>query len=405
MNKYFWLLATLLSLGTSCSTSTKTSDILGDYRAEMPVVDGNKLPFLLTLLEENNQLVMQVSNAEDVIRFNEVQWVGDSIRIEMPPYDAVLMFKAEAGELKGKYLKEDANRKTPFYAKKGEQKRFTSSTEAQMNVDGTWKTQMRPSKPYPALGVFKQIGNEVTGTFRTNTGDYRFLEGIVTGDSLKLSTFDGAHPYLVLAKKVQDTIRGNLYYEGHSVTEFWMVQDPNYDLPDSKSLTHVSEGYKKMDFNFKDTQGNWLSFKDEMFKNKVVVVQIMGSWCPNCLDETEFFKEYLEAHKDQDLAFVGLSFEYAKTEEKAMNRVLRMKQKLEIPYPVLLAQFGSTNTELAREKLPMLDKIRSYPTSIVVDKSGTIVSIHTGFNGPATGEVYLKYKEEFDREIQELLSK
>ena len=129
----------------------------------------------------------------------------------------------------------------------------------------------------------------------------------------------------------------------------------------------------------------------------------MGTWCPNCLDETKFFLSYIKNNPSKDLAFVALSFEAARTEEKAMNRIQSMIDRFNIPYPVLLAQYGSVDTKRAQEKLPMLKEIRSYPTTIIIDKSGKVNSIHTGFNGPATGKAFEDFKKEFDNEIKSLV--
>ena len=80
-----------------------------------------------------------------------------------------------------------------------------------------------------------------------------------------------------------------------------------------------------------------------------------------------------------------------------------MIEKFDIPYPILLAQYGSTDKEKFLKKIPMLENIISYPTTIIIDKSGKVNSINTGFNGPATGQAYIDYKNEFKSEIQRLL--
>ena len=46
----------------------------------------------------------------------------------------------------------------------------------------------------------------------------------------------------------------------------------------------------------------------------------------------------------------------------------------------------------------------SYPTSIVIDKEGKVRRIHTGFDGPATGDKYIAYQNEFDHFIQRLIA-
>ncbi len=147
-----------------------------------------------------------------------------------------------------------------------------------------------------------------------------------------------------------------------------------------------------------------ISLSDDRFKEKAVLVQIMGTWCPNCLDETKFYKEYLTNNPNLDLEIIALTFEYAKTEEKAFKGIQRLKDRLGIDYPILLAQFGSTDKILANQKLPMLNHVLSYPTTIYIDKGGNIQKIHAGFNGPATGEKHEEFKKEFSETLEKLLA-
>lgn len=167
-------------------------------------------------------------------------------------------------------------------------------------------------------------------------------------------------------------------------------------------MTYLKEGYDTLVFTFPDTDGNMVSLTDERFKNKVVIVQIMGTWCPNCLDETKFYTDYYNNNKSKDLEFISLAFEYAPNKEKAFKAINRLKQKIEVPYPILLAQYGSSDKKEAQEKLPMLNHVLSYPTTVFIDKKGTVRKIHTGFNGPATGNEYIKFVAEFDGFVKQL---
>ena len=375
----------------------------GEYRAEIKTKDGSILPFKFVLFNESDKLIMKVENDKETLIYDDIVYVQDSIKILMPPYDAVIIVKSEGETLKGRYLKEESGKEASFYAKINDKPKFTSDKEADFSLDGKYKTVFRPENPYPGLGLFTQKDNKVSGTFRKNTGDTRYLSGITFGDSILLSTFDGAHPYLIKAVKKGDTIFGNLHYYSDSITEFWMIKDDDYELANSKSLTRLKDGFQSINFNFKDINGEFISLNDEQFKNKVVVVQILGTWCPNCLDETQFFLSYLNENPNDNLAFIGLSVEAAKTEERALKRISSMIEKFDIPYPILLAQYGSTDKEVFLEKIPMLENIISYPTTIIIDKSGKVNSIHTGFNGPATGQAYMDYKNEFESEIKGLL--
>jgi len=102
--------------------------------------------------------------------------------------------------------------------------------------------------------------------------------------------------------------------------------------------------------------------------------------------------------------FVGLAFEYAKTEEKAFQAIKRLQEDAGVNYPILLAQYGTSSKLKANEKLPMLNHVLSYPTTIFIDKEREVRKIHTGFNGPATGEKYHQFTQEFESFIEELLA-
>ena len=130
----------------------------------------------------------------------------------------------------------------------------------------------------------------------------------------------------------------------------------------------------------------------------------MGTWCPNCLDESNYYAQYYNNNKDKAIEFVALAFEYAKTEEVAFKNIKRLKDRVGINYPILLAQTGTTSKSKANEKLPMLNNVLSYPTSIFIDKNGKVRKIHTGFNGPATGEKFTEFKEEFTTFMDKLLA-
>lgn len=133
-------------------------------------------------------------------------------------------------------------------------------------------------------------------------------------------------------------------------------------------------------------------------------MQIMGAWCPNCLYESKYYTKFYDANKDKDFEIIALAFEYVKTPEKAFKSIARLKEKLNINYPILLAQYGTSNKAKAQEKLPMLNHVLSYSTSIFIDEIGKVLKIHTGFNESATGEKYLEFKANFENFIAELLS-
>ncbi len=81
----------------------------------------------------------------------------------------------------------------------------------------------------------------VKGTFRTKTGDYRYLDGVVDGDTLKLSTFDGTHVFMFKAQVTDSTFQGYFYSGNHSVEKFIAKRNDAFELPDANTLTFLKE--------------------------------------------------------------------------------------------------------------------------------------------------------------------
>nr|WP_299346610.1 TlpA disulfide reductase family protein [Allomuricauda sp.] len=390
-----------------CSCKEEKKELLtGDWWAKMMVSENEELPFTFKLSKmEDGSYQMEIHNAEEVVVVDEITVVQDSIILKMPVFEGYIAGTFSEDKITGSFIKESLNRVVPFSAVHGTKERFSIDNPSTYNVSGIWETyfEVDTDDEYPAKGIFIQEDNVVKGTFRTKTGDYRFLEGVMDGDSLKLSAFDGAHVFLFTAKVTDSTLSGKFYSGNHSLEMFKARRNEAFELPDANTLTFLRDGYESFDFSFPDETGKIVSLSDERFAEKPVLIQIMGTWCPNCLDETKFYVDYLKKNPDTDLAFVALAFEYAKTEESAWRGIQRLKDRIEVPYPILLAQYGTSNKQRANEKLPMLNHVLSYPTTIYIDRDKDVRKIHTGFNGPATGEKHENFKKEFNQTVEEML--
>ncbi len=408
MFKYFSCFIVLITISVtlfSCNLNAPDPLEQGIWRAELQLTDTEVLPFNFEVTAKSS---LKIFNAEEVIQVNEITYTNDSVRIQMPVFEGFIKAKHSQGKLKGHFFIESLDRTVPFSADLDNDQRFLVSEAAPTtDVSGSWETVFSPDSEedrYLGKGVFEQKGKEVTGTFLTTTGDYRYLEGVIDGDEMKLSAFDGSHAFLFTAKVTDSSMTGMFYSGSHWQEPFTAKRNADFELADANELTFLKEGYEQLEFTFPDTNGQPVSLTDKQFRDKVVVVQIMGSWCPNCLDESRYYSEYYNANSDKDLEFVALAFEYAKSPEAAFENINRLKENLAIGYPILLAQYGSSDKKEAQEKLPMLNHILSYPTSIIIDKKGKVRKIHTGFNGPATGEKFKEFKEDFTGFIEQLLA-
>jgi len=255
---------------------------------------------------------------------------------------------------------------------------------------------------YPAVGIFKTENNILKGTFLTKIGDYRYLDGYTKNDTLNLFTFDGTHLFKFKAYKENDTLLKGEFWSGNNWYETFVAKkNKNAKLPDANDITYLKEGFDSVDFSFPGLDGNPVTLHDEKYKHKVVIVQILGTWCPNCMDETKFYADWYRKNKSKGVEIIGLAYENKSDFKYAKDRVEIMKEKMNVDYDFVIA--GTSTTKSVSESMPMLDNVISFPTSIIIDKKGKVRRIHTGFSGPATGMYYEKFVDDFNNFIKELL--
>lgn len=349
---------------------------------------------------------LHIFNGQDTIGATVNSTASDSMRINLPVFANYLTFLREGeDQLVGTYHNPDAkDYHIPFRAHRGDTFRYKSHAAPCCEVSGRWAAQFnyQEDSPRPALAFFETQGPKITGTFMTETGDYRFLEGSRSGDTIRLSAFDGGFLVYFQALVQGDSLKQGLYYSGRSYMAPWRgFRDSSFTLRDPDKLTYLKEGYNGIDFSLPDLEGNNLSLDDPSLKGKAVVVQIMGSWCPNCIDETRYLKKVYQKYHDEGLEIVGLTFERGRTRAAGLKRAQKMKRDLAIPYPVLLA--GATRDDKAEEVLPMLNHVMSFPTTIFLNRDHEVVHIHTGFAGPGT-PVYEDFVREKNALIQRLIN-
>lgn len=369
---------------------------------------GGELPFGLELNQTGATYTAFVRNGAERLAFDNVTVKGDSVRLTLAIFEAEIRAKVDGNTMHGIWRRRRTGQNytsLPFSARHGLTYRFTPSAQTpKINVTGTWATTFRSGADSTvSVGIFDQKGNKLTGTFLTTTGDYRFLEGNVVGDSLLLSTFDGTHLYLFKARRKPDNTLEGGFWSGESGYESWTARfDPKAKLPDATTLTYLKPGYKTIAFTFPDVNGKPVSLTDARFKNKVVVVQILGSWCPNCMDETNFLSPWYKKNKNRGVEIVGLAYEKSADLTESAPMLKRMIARFKIDYPVVLA--GTSVKSEASKTLPMLNQVVGFPTMIVIDKKGTVRQIHTGFTGPGTGKYYDEFVEDFNRLIDKLVT-
>jgi len=394
----------LISLVILSCTSKKVELKTGAWRGLISM-QGQQMPFNFELVKEGEKYSVNLINGAEKILLDEVTINGDSISMNLHIFDAALVAKIEDGRLKGNYVKNYAkDASLPFEATFGESYRFAKDSTSETDYSGKYAVQFINAKndTIVSVGIFDQKENQVTGTFLTPTGDYRYLAGNVVDGKLMLSAFDGNHAFLFIATKSGNRLTGD-FYSGKSSHETWTaIKDEQAKLADAESLTYLKPGFEKLDFSFPDLSKNIVSSKDERFKGKVLILQIFGTWCPNCMDETKFLTNWYKENKERGVEILGLAYERKDDFDYARSRVIKMKDKLGVPYDFVIA--GTSDKAKASLTLPALNKIISFPTTIFIGRDGKVKHIHTGFSGPGTGIYYDQFIQYFNETVNELLA-
>lgn len=379
----------------------------GIWAGELQLTTVEKLPFGLEIKKTKSSYTFTVLNADERIELTASNVINDSIRVQFPLFNSELVFKVHSKKhLQGYWINHNkSNYRVPFKAKPSKGNRFEEiAYEETKQFGGKWEAEFSKDgqDAYPALGIFKQSNDKITGTFLTETGDYRFLEGNVYGNQLLLSCFDGSHAFLFKGiKKPDGTIDGKFFSGNHWESEWKAIKNDSFELPNPDSITYVKDNSAELSFKFNDINGKVYNYPNEQLKDKVVIIQFMGTWCPNCMDETRFFKEMYDKYHAQGLEIVSICYEVGDNYDQYVSRVEAYKERLALDFTFLIG--GKASKNLASEQFPMLSSVSSFPTSLFIGKDGTIQRIHTGFNGPGTGIYYTDYTKKTEELIQLLL--
>ncbi|MBB6238328.1 peroxiredoxin [Pedobacter sp. AK013] len=392
---------------TAKEKKSKAFVALGTWRGIAKVKEGLDIPFNFEINEKSGQQKLYFRNAEEKFEGGLVKQTADSLFVKLDQFDNELAFALVDGDhLSGTLRKQDKAGKPLNIVAERKNYRFEPINKlATADYSGSYDVVFKSpdGKEEKTVGLFKQTGNKLTGTFLRVTGDSRYLEGVVEGNEFQLSSFIGSSPaYYKGTFQPDGSLTGEIL--GARVNQpFTGTKNKDAALPDPYKLTYLKKGYKTLDFSFPDINGKKISLKDEKYKNKVVILTITGSWCPNCVDEATFIAPWYKENKKRGVEIIALHYERSTEPEYAKKVMTRFRERFGIEYDQVLA--GTADKQVVSESLPALDSFLSFPTTIIIDKQGNVAQIHTGFNGPATGKFYDEFIKEFNTEIDTLLKK
>lgn len=408
--KFSFLLSSFLFLFVSTAYLQNNGDGITAYRASIHRPDKNDINFTILESIRDGKPSWVIQNADEKIELKNIHRDGDSLFAEFPVFESQLHVSVLQKDVySGLWFKGSPSgyNTQPISIYRNAHSRFNAVAAPTHTISGRWAvTFIKPDqKTRPAIAEFKQDGKKLTGTFITPSGDYRYLDGVISGDSLELSTFDGSHAFYFRAFIENDgKIRAGIYCSGTGHTENWFaIKNDTATLPGDPERPALKNGMNRLNFSFPDLNGKMVSIHDERFKNKVVIIQLMGSWCSNCMDETAFVSDFYLKNKNRGVEMIALAYEYSTDPARSKKSLLKFQERFHIQYPILITGVTASDSLKTEKTLPQLQMIEGFPTTIFIDKSGVVRKIHKGFNGPATGEHYEEEKEFFGKMVDELL--
>lgn len=417
MSYVFIILACLIGGGDAQPANAGGTLTTGPWRAwlESP---GGELPFGLEFRKDESGWHAAIINGAERIEIPQLTIGPTKVVLQIPYYDSAIEAQVvdRGKRLEGEWKKRGRNdkwTKMNFFADAGDTARFAGCKIPSPGkaVGGRWAMKFAGDAD-PAIGVFDGgEGSSVVGTVLTPTGDYRFLAGDFCGNEkapgeydgqLRLSAFDGAHAFLLKADIAADGSLQGQFWSGDTYHDTWTAKrDEHATLPDGFTLTRGVEGHKLSEVVFPDLDGKQRSLADPAFAGKARIIEVFGSWCPNCNDASAYLVELDRKYRERGLSIVGVAFELTGDFTRDAGQVRMFAAHHGIKYPLLLA--GIADREKVSTALPILDKFRAYPTIIILDRKNMIRAVYTGFSGPATGEEYAKLRVKFETLIEELL--
>lgn len=398
-----------IALLAGCSRQSSRDLQPGIYRATVELPGEKLVPFGLDVAQDENGKVLYVVNGPERIQLDAVKLGPGTLEARFPGYESVLQARVSGDELTGEVRLPHAGGKVlqlPFKATLGEGWRFfPEALPTNADFAGRWSVTFNGESGRGTAGValLDQSFERVWGTVQLPDADQRYLAGEAHDEELKLSRFDGGAVVLYEGKlDAKGRLVGTMWTDRGGPRRFVATRDPDATIDPVALATQLRNPLEPFRFSFRDLDGSVVSSDDPRFRNKVLLVTLAGSWCPNSHDEASLLAALDRKYRDQGLAIVSLMFEQHADFDQAVAAVRRFRTAAGIEYPTLIA--GEADKAQASAALPQLAGVVAYPTAIFIDRTGLVRKIHTGFAGPATGVQHAVLAGDFELQIQELLA-
>jgi thiol-disulfide isomerase/thioredoxin len=248
-------------------------------------------------------------------------------------------------------------------------------------------------------------GDELYGTFIAPDGDYGVLAGQPAGAGFQLNRFTGWQATVITLDQDAGTWAGKFYAASNDKPRAFTLKprsDLNVETPPSLQ-TRMKDPNSQFTFSCMSLSGDTVRSSDERFKGKALMVDIMGTWCHNCLDAAPLLQQLQDRYGKDGFEVVGLSFEISDDPAVGRKNLQLYRDRFGLTYPLLFC--GSLDDPNVEKQLhSQLENFFAYPTTIFIDRRNRVRHIHSGFKGPGTGDEYQRQVQQFDGYARETLN-
>ena len=393
---------TAFALGTSgaAAAGDAPSPIAGQWQATADV-EGAAIPFRLAITGDGEAVR---ANFFDGARPSNPSADGSfrdgRLHLAFPSYAAVLDATVADGRLEGAWVL--AGKATPIHAVQAPPAAPAGTAPP---IGGEWVIPYKSPKGEVAWRlIVRQTGGSAEASILRIDGDTGTLSGVYRDGAFTLSHFTGERPGLLVITPQPDHSLKLVLHDGSGEKDLTAVRAAvaaraGVAPTDPTRHTSVQDRAEPFRFAFKDLDGKLVTNTDARFRHKVVVVDVMGSWCPNCHDEAPFLQALYARHHKDGLEIVALDFE--QPDQLADPRRLR----------AFIARYGLTFTVLlagepkeVNIRLPQAVKLNAWPTTFFLGRDGLVKATHVGFTSPGSGARDLETRREVEHTIERLLT-
>jgi len=366
--------------------------------------DDYKIPFPIEFSQKGAEVTASFFNGDDRITSTSGYLTGESLTLNFDHYATRLTATVEGGVVKGTY----GSTRNGYHDFEAHVHQAETATDSHApNIAGVWEIPTESPKGEHAWRlIIQQKGALASAAILRVDGDTGALRGDFRDGKFVLNHFDGARASVMeIVPKADgslDVALKGFHNPTKNFTAIRLQEAKAKGLPepaDPDDFTRVKNPAEPFQFSFPDLAGNVVSNSDARFRGKVVLVNITGSWCPNCHDEAPFLEELYRRYHSQGLEIVALDFEEPE-QRKDPTRLQAFIKKYGIEYTYLLAGEPS---EL-QAKIPQAENLNSWPTTFFLGRDGKVRAVHAGFAAPASGEFNVALKNEVSERIEKLLA-